>query len=339
MIYRIKNLNDKYNIINYSIIIFGIVLCLIQFLYNRSLWLDEAFVANNIISRNFLDLLKPLDSDQVAPILFLLITNFFSILITNSELGLRLFPLLCYLCSLIIFYKICKLSFKYNISIVFSLSLFVFNTTLIYYSSELKQYMSDVLVLLMLYYTTIKYSLKLETYYSLFSFLGSFCIFLSNITPIVLLTCGFYIVIINYSKAFKVDITLKLIFIILSIWLVSFVVYYILLVHNHPSKQAMVSYWANCFLPNNPLKKDFYFYLFMQFKMVFSALISFGKLGYFFSALYLTGIAFLFLNKKFKHIILLITPIIVHLILSAFKLYPFSTRLILYSSPLYIYIH
>jgi hypothetical protein len=49
----------------------GIAARMAQYLGNRSLWLDEAYLALNILSRDFSGLLRPLDHHQIAPPLFL----------------------------------------------------------------------------------------------------------------------------------------------------------------------------------------------------------------------------------------------------------------------------
>ena len=136
-------LNFEKKIIN-VILLSGLTLPLVQFTYNRSLWIDEAALALNIINRKGLELLKPLDYMQVAPVLFLQLEKLFSILLPNSEYGLRLLPLLCFYFSLYFFYEILKLIFKNYYTIIFALSLFVFHYNLIYYSSEVKQYICDV---------------------------------------------------------------------------------------------------------------------------------------------------------------------------------------------------
>ena len=134
----------------------GFFLSLIQFISDRSLWLDEAMLARNIISRSGTELLQPLDYMQVAPILFSLLEKFSCSMIPDSDFGLRIFPLVFYWLSLFFFYKILTLVFSDRWIIIFSLSLFVFNEHFIYYSSEVKQYASDVFLILSMYYFSIK---------------------------------------------------------------------------------------------------------------------------------------------------------------------------------------
>jgi hypothetical protein len=53
----------------------GVALRFAQYLANRSLWLDEAFLALNVVQRSFSQLFQPLDDEQVAPIAYLLAEN------------------------------------------------------------------------------------------------------------------------------------------------------------------------------------------------------------------------------------------------------------------------
>ncbi len=152
---KLMKLNFEQKIIN-AILLSGVTLSLVGFIYNRSLWRDEAGLALNIINKNGLELLKPLDYRQAAPILFLQLEKLFSILLPHCEYGLRVLPLLCFWFSLYFFYRILKLTFKNDYTIIFALSLFVYNYNLIYYSSEVKQYICDVFVLTYIYYFTLK---------------------------------------------------------------------------------------------------------------------------------------------------------------------------------------
>ena len=87
------------------IICFGCILRLAQYLYNRSLWLDEAFLASSFTTRSLAGLFDPLDYHQLAPFGFLAAVKFFVMIFGNSEHALRLFPLLCGIISVPLFYK------------------------------------------------------------------------------------------------------------------------------------------------------------------------------------------------------------------------------------------
>src|SRR5512139_456910 len=86
----------------------GILLRLRQYLTGRSLWMDEAMLALNIVNRSFGELLKPLDYDQGAPLGFLMVEKLFNLLLGRSEYALRLFPLLVGILSIWLFYLLLK---------------------------------------------------------------------------------------------------------------------------------------------------------------------------------------------------------------------------------------
>ena len=79
--------------IGVSICLIGAIVRLTQYFANRSLWLDEAMLANNIVPRSFSDLARALDHGQVAPIGFLWIEKALVSILGNNEFALRLFPL------------------------------------------------------------------------------------------------------------------------------------------------------------------------------------------------------------------------------------------------------
>jgi len=143
------------------VIILIIIACLVGFflrtyfyIINRSLWLDEAMLALNIVNRSFLDLLKPLDLDQAAPVGFLLLQKVAICLLGVRDYVLRIVPMLSGLLSIPLMYAVTS---QYRQSCVFfSLALFALSPKLIYYSSELKQYSTDVLASLLLLFIVPK---------------------------------------------------------------------------------------------------------------------------------------------------------------------------------------
>ncbi len=134
----------------------GVLLALIQYFSGRSIWLDEAKIALNILDRSYLGLLEPLHSNQVAPILFLWAERFFGDLFGINDMSLRLFPLLAYLASTFLLYKLLKLLTPSAKLWFIAATLFAFCQPMIYFASEVKQYMVDVCVMLLLLYLVLR---------------------------------------------------------------------------------------------------------------------------------------------------------------------------------------
>jgi hypothetical protein len=321
------------------ILIAGVLLSLIQFLYNRSLWTDESWLALNIINKSPLELLKPLDYGQVAPILFLQIEKLFSTLLPHSEYGLRLLPLLCFWFALYFFYQIIRMQLKHHYAIILALSFFVFNSTFIYFSSEVKQYMADIFVLLCIYYLFLKdYKKEVNRFY-LLGIVGTLAIFLSNVTPLILFTCGVYLLYDDFWVTKRKRI--KPLSLLFSVWVCVFVVYYYFFAYNHPTRAFMLKFWAgtNAFLPIDSLE-NFVSFVLVKKNMIQETLapdIEIVVYGMLF--LFLTGVIALIWKKKIQLIILTCTPVLLHLFLSVFHLYPFEKRLILYTLPCMIIIY
>jgi hypothetical protein len=84
---------NPFLIASYILLATGIVIRVYHYLVNRSLWLDEAMLSNNIIDRSFSQLLEPLDKLQIAPIGFLFTQKVAVLFLGTNEYALRLFPL------------------------------------------------------------------------------------------------------------------------------------------------------------------------------------------------------------------------------------------------------
>jgi hypothetical protein len=131
------------------LVLIAVLLRVAQYLANRSLWLDEAALALNVLNRGFSSLTGELDFNQGAPIGFLVAEKVLTIFIGSSEYALRLFPLLCSLASIYFFFLLARRLLS-DYAVPIALLLFATASGLIYYASELKQYSSDVAVTLFL---------------------------------------------------------------------------------------------------------------------------------------------------------------------------------------------
>lgn len=127
----------------FLLVIIGVLLRVAQYLANRSLWIDEAWLALNIIKRPLSGLATPLDFNQAAPVGFLFAEGIASRTLGFSEYALRLFPLLCGLASIPAFVWLARRLLSRNAA-PFAIALFAVADALIYYSSEVKPYETDV---------------------------------------------------------------------------------------------------------------------------------------------------------------------------------------------------
>ncbi len=135
----------------------GAALRLRQFFSCRSLWYDEALLALNVLHRSCKGLFEPLDYHQGAPVGFLLLEKLSTQLAGKRELALRTMPLLAGIVSLVVFYEVARLYLSAK-AVPIAFILFALSKNLICYSSEAKQYSTDVLVTLALLYVVFRLS-------------------------------------------------------------------------------------------------------------------------------------------------------------------------------------
>jgi hypothetical protein len=128
----------------------GVLLQVAQYLANRSLWVDEAWLSLNLIDRPLTALIKPLDFQQAAPVGFLLMEGVITKALGYSEYVLRLFPLVCGLISIPVFAWLARRILSATAA-PFAILLFVVADGLIYYSSDVKPYETDVAVVVCLF--------------------------------------------------------------------------------------------------------------------------------------------------------------------------------------------
>jgi len=132
-------------IILYLFLFIGIIIILREYIGGRSLWVDEAMLALNM-PRSFKELLQPLAYNQTAPLLFLYLCKFSTILFRISDYSLRVVPLLFGLGSYIVYFFISNKILNNFTSIIISLALYLSSYNFIYYSNEFKPYSADVLI-------------------------------------------------------------------------------------------------------------------------------------------------------------------------------------------------
>jgi hypothetical protein len=131
------------------LVLVAVVVRVAQFAANRSLFLNEAALALNLLHRGFFSLTGELDFNQGAPVGFLFIEKAVTVTIGSSEYALRAFPLFCSIASIYLFLRLAqRLLTKWVVPI--ALLLFATASGPIYYASEVKQYSGDLAATLLL---------------------------------------------------------------------------------------------------------------------------------------------------------------------------------------------
>lgn len=123
----------------------GVLLRVVRYAANRSLWGDEGALALNILNRSYRELTEPLDFVQGAPTGFLLAERLATDLLGDRELTLRLVPLISGVVALVLFALLARRILSPWGAALATLLVAV-SEPLVYFSSEVKQYGVDVAV-------------------------------------------------------------------------------------------------------------------------------------------------------------------------------------------------
>ena len=310
---------------------FGIVVRVAQYVWNRSLWADEAVLALNIVNRSFWELLQPLDYDQGAPLGFLMVEKLAVQVFGNNEYALRLFPLICGVVSLFLFYGLAK-RFIQGWGITIALALFASLHYLVYYSSEVKQYSSDVAIALFCSLLSLRLlSPKLGIYDVLILSLGgAIAIWFSHPAIFVLAGVGGCCFLLKLVKKEEIKLTNYLA--IYSSWIISFIAFYFISIKNLSSDEDLLTSWQKAF-PSFPL--DIIWYLDAFGKFFYRPLGFNGPFDGLAIIIFVVGcIAYYHRNKR--SLLIIVSPILVTFLASAIQKYPFRSRLVLFLTPFVI---
>lgn len=325
---RYKNLNN-FEKLSIALIFIGVAIRIYHYIVNRSLWLDEALLSNNIISRDFAGLLTPLDDRQIAPIGFLFFQKLSLIIFGQNEYALRLFSLICGIASLPLFYAIIK-RIANDKTAFLGLIFLVFGRYLLYYSHEAKQYNADLFIYLLIIYYIYLIDISELNYSKLIGIgiLGAISVWFSHMAIIILGTLGLIVFIETLLKKDSKKIIKVLI--PCTIWLISTLAVYFLFLNNNSNEEIQQSAFGSIgYFPPSP-------FTFSDIPWLYEITIHciqypLGTMsGIFILLLMLVGVFNLIKEKNYK-VLLIGLPILIHLALSYFKLYPFYGRFILYT--------
>lgn len=227
----------------------GVGLRFLGYFRNRSLWFDEAALAVNIVERPLAGLFRPLEFHQGAPVGFLVVEKILTSLLGPSEFALRLFPLICGLLTVLLAVVVARLYVSRS-AVPFAVALVALNPSLIYYSSEVKQYSSDAFVTLALLWAFVRLAESdlNGRRMAVLAVLGSAAVWFSH--PAVFLLAGAGIVFLVSARSDKRR-TVRLA-LVLTVWAASFVLLYVVSLRHLADDHALLDFWGQYF-PGHPI--------------------------------------------------------------------------------------
>ena len=332
MLNKFSMTSQSIRLVTIIIILIGIALRITVLAQNRSLRIDEANVALNIVEKDYGDFFQPLDYQQYAPPLFMCITEASTRLFGMNETGLKFPAFLAALISLIFLFLILDQTVDEYPARWYILLLFAFSILAIRYGTEVKQYAVDLLLALVMVYGAIKFEVDSfnQKKAVIWLLVGSVFIWLSMPIVFVLgaIGCQWLIHSIRNNKAH-----LKWIMLPGLGWLLSFLVYFNLILYEDSTGQNLKDYHGKFFFELIPSSWEVFQNnlklirsLFrLSFDQTFIPLI-WGMI------MYIIGTVIL-IRKNSKLALLLTLPIIFTIITSHFELYSLIDRMVLFLVP------
>lgn len=132
-----------------AFVVLGLAIRTVRYLLRFPLWPDESFLAASFIQSSFRDLLGTIDYHQVGPLFFLWIELSVVKILGFSEYSLRLFPFLCSLGSVFLFYHLARRLWR-GAPLLLAVAIFAVAYYPIRHGAEIKPYATDLFISLVL---------------------------------------------------------------------------------------------------------------------------------------------------------------------------------------------
>lgn len=350
----------------------GIGLRVAQYAYNRSLWLDKASLALNIVGRSFGELLLPLDYQQGAPVGFLLLVKATTLLVGLTEYGLRLVPLLSSLVVLLLLplvaqqylTPLARAHAAQNPTAVLPLDqsphgdrlgsrevegskiqngmsppavplavvLVALSAPLVYYASEVKQYQTDVLVALLGYLLAYALTVEKPSWPRLTLAALAGAALAWFSHPAVFVLAGVGTVLLIDRVCQRDWWYTTRLIGVYAAWALSFGVCYVVSLRALSGNRFLLEFWSGAFMPLPPRSVADLLWFSTSFFHLFGDDVA----GLAFTGLgafaFVAGCVALWRDHRLQ-LALLLAPLFAVLLTSATGLYPFQGRMILFLAP------
>ncbi len=311
-------------------IAFGVVLRVRLYLFNPALWLDEASMALDLMRFHSLGTQIHNGHTQITPLLFLLLTNASMHLFGTGEHALRLTALLAGLAAFVPFYFLARRSLG-PWGLVVALGLMAVAPKAANYAAMLRHYTMDIAVTAAVaYLLVLAIHRRLDLKWGLvLAVAGAGAVWSSF--PSVFVLAGFGAVLWTAALVRKQWRRAAGLAAVGAVWLFSAGSYYALSLRSASGSPHLRSYWGAGYMPP-PTSLHALSWLRHTLSGALHDVGGF-RITLLASIAFWVGFAALF--RRCRELALALTaPIVVTLLASMFRVYPFSGRLLLFLLPL-----
>ena len=313
-----------------ALVAIGAVARLIPYVRRPSLSFDEAMLSVNIASRSFGGLLRPLDYDQTAPPLYLWLTKCATLLAGVNEFALRSLPLIA---GLLVPWATWRLGRRFlpEGAALFAGLVLALAPGLVQYAGVVKPYAIDALatVVLLDAASQVQQQDDARSWAWLIS-IGAIAVCLSTPALFVLAAIGTCLAIDKWRTRWACLVLGAV------AWLGPFAAIYFTIYRSAAAGQFMQRFWASDFLTPASFGVHGRAYGILRNSFLEALLLrpSPGSLATIFCLVALLGIVWLGRKRGWRHVWLLVGPVVMTAIASSFRRYPFSWRLLQFAVPL-----
>ncbi len=316
----------------------GILIRLASWRFDRSFWLDEILLALNITNRSFAELWKPLDHDQGAPVGFLMLVKLTATMFGTSEMALRVVPLMSGIGAMLLFPIVARRILPAHAAL-FATTLFALSPKLVYYSSELKQYSSDVLATLILQALVFRragsVSDRSSRYYLHLATAGAAAIWFSH--PAAFVMAGLGLVLFSVAFWRSAESAIRGLIGVGLAWLASLAACYVVCLRDLSKNQYLLNYWSEHFAPLPPRNVEQVGWYVRAVTDMFEGPggMVIADVSAALPAVLLFGMGWLWLWRRAPVVAAcLISPIVMTMLAALLQRYPFGGRLLLFVVPI-----
>ncbi len=327
------------------LILLGILFRACNYFDNESLWLDEAWLARDVLTRSFKEIFFNMMTNKelpaIPPVGFQLIEKSMVTLFTNHEYSLRFFPFLCGVLSVIVFWFLAKQVLSRGAALL-ALTFFVCNEMLIYYAAECKQYGGEVLAAIIIYLSALHFQKRPASILRIFmfGFIGILAMGISHTAVLILGGIGFtHLIALKNADERKSSLGYLFSYVM---WGVCFVaIYFVYLNHMYSQDSRMGKFVIQSsnahFMPRPILSFNTWHWFWWSLTEYFNNVVQLTP------AILAIAVFLLGLVEKSKierrTFIMMALPFVFMLIACGMKKFPFTGRFILFLLPLtYLFI-